>query len=297
MKKRIICLFLTLICILASCSDDKISDTTAQNYTSASSDNATNGNGDTSFIPDDDTDAEYVEGSDIDVNYSDVELLIACYKDDVISVKEIEGEVGTELVAKLSSLEQSGKKSAKISDEPFSFQHSDKCYAPMDTVWIKTTSGIYRIMPDGEISKCSDYYSEGDVLEANDELFSFIEDLWKYYPRNTLVCVYKDGNTETRRVFDSDSSVVIELVSLNISADGKKNSATVKITSKTDRNDIVEAVPMFGKSEFGDAGQAEVSLKAGIPSEVTLNFEGRADTAYSVNIILDDARLYIEVIP
>ncbi len=296
MKKRIFCLLLILAFALASCSNGESSDTatTASDSVPPASENVTQGG--TVDIPEDE-DTEYIEGSDIDVNYGDAELLVARYTDGGINVKEIKGEVGGELVAKLSSLAQSGKKSAKISDEPFSFQHSEKCYAPTDTVWIKTTDGIYRIMPDGEVSKCSDYYSEGDVLETNDEFFAFVDDLWKYYPRNTLVCVYKDGNTETRRVFDADSSVVIELVSLNISPDGNGNSVTIKITSKTDKNDIIEAVPVFGKNEFGDAGEAEISLKAGIPSEVTLEFKGRADTAYSVNIILDDARLYIDVMP
>ncbi len=303
MKKRIFCLLLILTLALASCSGENGADGSdaVSSDTSSVSENA--GQDTEQATPDvpADENTEYVEGSDIDVNYADAELLIACHTNDGVNVKEIEGNIGGELVEKLSSLTPNGGKSAKISDEPFSFQHYDTCYAPLNTFWIKTDDGIYRISPEKEVSKCADYYSEGDTLDVDDAFLSYIDDIWKYYPRNTLHCVYKDGQIQTRRVFDFDSDVVIELVSLDISSDAapdnSANSVTVKITSKTDRTELVEAVPRFGENEFANTSEAQLTLKAGTPAEVTLNFGGWQDKVYDVNVIVDDAKLHIEILP
>lgn len=297
MKKRIFCLLLILILSLASCSKGESADTSGDDSTTSSAENVTQGEAD---IPTDgDFDTGYIEGSDIDVNYSNIDLLIACHTNAGINVKEIQGNVGGELVAKLSSLAQSGEKSKKISDEPFSFQHSDKCYAPVDTFWIKTTDGIYRIMPDGEVSKCADYYAEGDTLEVDDGFFGYINDLWKYYPRNTLICTYDGNEVTSRRVFDGDSEVKIELVSINLSSDASvdntANEITVKISSKTDKNVIVEAVPQNESNEFANVQAQDVQLKANTPSTLTLKFGGWKNEAYVVNVIVDDARLCVEI--
>ena len=297
MKKRIFCLLLILILSLASCSNDEITDTAGADSATQDVESVTQGEAD---IPtDDDFDMEYIEGSDIDVNYSNIDLLIACHTNAGINVKEIQGNVGGELVAKLTSLVKSGEKSKKISDEPFSFQHSEKCYAPVDTFWIKTTDGIYRIMPDGEVSKCTDYYSEGDVLELDDGFFDYINDLWKYYPRNTLVCTYDGNEITSRRVFEGDSEVSIELVSINLSPDASvdntANEITVKISSKTDKNVIVEAVPQNAANEFADIQTQNVQLKANTPSTLTLKFGGWKNEAYDVNVIVDDARLHVKI--
>lgn len=299
MKKRIFCLLLILILSLASCSNDEITDTAGADSATQDVESVTQGEAD---IPtDDDFDMEYIEGSDIDVNYSNIDLLIACHTNAGINVKEIQGNVGGELVAKLSSLVKSGEKSKKISDEPFSFQHSEKCYAPVDTFWIKTTDGIYRIMPDGEVSKCTDYYSEGDVLELDDGFFDYINDLWKYYPRNTLVCIYDGNEITSRRVFEGDSEVSIELLSINLSPDASvdntANEITVKISSKTDKNVIVEAVPQNAANEFADIQTQNVQLKANTPSTLTLKFGGWKNEAYDVNVIVDDARLHVKINP
>ena len=296
MKKRIFCLLLISVLALASCSNSDSADTTAGESTPNVPESVTHSG---TTAPEDDE--EYIEGSDIDVNYSDIDLLIAACAEEGVSVKEVKGDVGSELLKKLSSFTANGEKSEKISDEPFSFQHYDKCYAPIGTFWIKAKSEIYRIMPSGEVSKVADYYSEGDILEIDSGFLGYLDDLWRYYPRNTLCCLYKDGKTETRRVFDHDSETVIELVSLTVSKDATAtndaNSMTVKVTSKVDKTVLFEAVPRYGKSDFAKVTSCELELKAGTSTEVTLGFCGWQDREYKVDVILDDSRISIEIVP
>ncbi len=297
MKKRFFCLFLIMSCLLSSCAKQDNTDTTSADTAVPSVESGAPDITDTSVIED----TEYVEGSDIDVNYDDADLLLICYINGGVSVKEIKGDVGGELVAKLSALTPNGEKSAKISDEPFSFQHQDVCYAPKGTFWVKTEDGIYRISPEKVISKAEDYYLEGDILEADSEFFDYISDLWEYYPRNTLVCTYKDGRVKARRVFGGESEVVIDIASVTVSADATATNATNKleivVTSKTDKDVTIEAVPQCGPNEFAKVQSQDVKLKANESAYITLPFGGWQDKGYEVNVIVDDARLHLEITP
>ena len=286
-------------CLLVSCAKQDVPDTSAGDSDTVppAVESGAPDIADTSVTEDE----EYIEGSDIDVNYNDADLLIVCYTDDGVSVKEIKDEAGEELVSKLFALTPNGEKSDKITDEPFSFQHQDKCYAPKGTFWIKTEDGIYRISPENVISKTTDYYLEGDVLEADSEFFDYISDLWRYYPRNTLICTYKDGRMKARRVFDGKSEVVIDIASATVSADATATNATNKleivVTSKTDMEVTAEAVPQCGPNEFAKVQSQNVKLKANQPVYLTLFFGGWNDKPYEVNVIIDDARLFMEIEP
>lgn len=304
MKKRILTVLAVLLCAASVCScTEKQTQTEGENTSSVYT---SEGDATTAVTPDvsgaaaeTEEDIYFQEGSDIDVNYTDVELLMAHCDKFGVSVKEIEGKVGGELVAKLSELAPTGEKDEKISDEPFSFQHSDKCYAPLGTFWIKTENGIYRILPEKTVSKVQDYYLEGDVLDADEDLFSFINDVWKYYPRNTLCCVYKDGEMSTRRVFDGESSVEMDLVSVslseNASATNMANEITLTIVSNVDKTVTVEAVPLCEDGGFGKCEPQDVELKAGVKKEITLRFGGWTDKAYEVNVLADDSRVYVQI--
>lgn len=286
-------------CLLVSCAKQDVPDTSAGDSDTVppAVESGAPDIADTSVTEDE----EYIEGSDIDVNYDDADLLLVRYINGSVSVKEIKDDIGGELLGKLSALTPNGEKSEKITDEPFSFQHYDKCYAPEGMFWIKTEDGIYRISPENVISKTTDYYLEGDVLEADSEFFGYISDLWNFYPRNTLACTYKDGEVKMRRVFDHDSEIFIDLISATISADATATNAANKVdivvTSKTDKAVTVEAVPQCGIHEFAKVQPQNVELKANQPVNLTLFFGGWNDKPYEVNVIISDARIFMEIEP
>lgn len=228
-------------------------------------------------------------------------LLLSCAGDPLsVRKKEIKGKYGGTFKNMLFSLTPTNEKSEKISDEPFSFMPSETCKAPEGTFWIETEGKIYRISSEKkEICIVEGHYTEGDVLSYSEELVQLLNELWMYYPRNTLYGTYSGTNVELKRVFEDEGMLSLDIKSIETGSDATPendvNSITVTVTSQEDITLKIEAVPQNEDGEFAKTSNKTVTLEKGTPKEVTLTFGGWQNKTYDLNVIADTARIHLKL--
>ena len=288
MKKayKLIASFLLLSALtLSACSNGTAFETDA----SSQNDQNVNNSED---ITSSDMQNEYID-RDPSAMYENADVLMIRYisESDGISVKEIQDKNdGGEIKALLSSLTSASKTSPKISDLPFSFNPSEKCYADIGTYWIRIDGNvIYRISADlGEISRCSDYYSEGEILNISAEASQRIYEYWKFYPHNTHYGTYENGNLNLHRVFSDKSDVEMTVKNMTDS------SFTFEITSKSTNRDISFDVVSEQNGKHSLVKNDTLSLTSGNAEQVTVSLP-QSDNEYTLSVIIDGARINIEV--
>lgn len=244
-------------------------------------------------------DTDTVSGED---DEEDASLLLLCCTGKPLSVskKEIKGRYGKIFEDMLFSLAPTNEKSEKISDEAFSFMPSELCKAPGGTFWIETEGKIYRISPEKkEICIVEGHYTQGDILSYSGELVQLLNELWTYYPRNTLYGTYSGTNIDLKRVFEDEGTLFLDIKSIETSSDATPengvNSITVTVTSQEDTTLKIEAVPQNENGEFAKTSNKTVTLEKGTPKEVTLTFGGWQDKTYDLNVIADTARIHLKL--
>lgn len=235
---------------------------------------------------------EYID-QDPSAMYENADVLMIRYvsEADGLSFKEIQDKNdGGEIKVLLGSLTSSSKQSPKISDSPFSFDPLEKCYADIGTYWIRIDGNtIYRISADlGEISRCNDYYSEGEILNSGIDISQHIYTYWEFYPYNTHFGTYENGSLTLHRVFSDKSDVEMTVKNMDDS------SLTFEIASKNANRDIsFDAVSeQNGKHSLIKSGT--LSLTSGNAEQVTVSLP-KSDKTYTLSVITDGARINIEI--
>lgn len=247
---------------------------------------------------------EPLENPDIEEILKEKDVLLVRYisASQGVSTKAIEGAYASRLVDAVNALEQTNTTCEKISDEEFSFDHTNVCFADEGTYWLRIKEDIYRISPDcDEICKVNGYYGEGKYLKGTDGVFSLIQSLWKYYPRHTQAGTFENGTLSMSTVLDveSDVSIAVKTVTLSGSASPAKAENTVTLTVSSRKGSpalVVEAIASENDDEYAASSQQTVALSAGETKEITLSFGGWSDT-YELYILAADARAVITVKP
>ncbi len=218
-----------------------------------------------------------------------------------ISTKPIKGNYASALVNAVSSLDKTGEKCDKISDQEFSFDHTSSCLADVGTYWLRIKETIYRITPEcDEICLVSGYYGEGEVLQADKDLFNLILSLWEYYPRNTQIGEFSNGTLSVNTALDIESDISILVKDITIGkADPNKatNLVTLEISSKNGCQDLlVEAIAQKNENEYAASSETTVNLSADSKKEITLTFGGWNE-AYALNVVAAESRVIITINP
>lgn len=239
-----------------------------------------------------DMENEYDDG-DAGAMYTDADVLFVRYTspEDGISVKEItDTSVGGSIKTMLSSLSKAGKVTDKISDETFSYDPSQKCYAPIGTYWIRVDADtIYRISPAlDEIALCDDFYSEGEVLNAGVEVFDMIYTYWSFYPMATQYGTFENGALSLKSIFNENAETEIKATEMTSS------SLTFTISSSGGKDKLAYDAVAEHNGEYILIKNGELSLGDDGASAVTVTLPA-LDGDYTVTILTDGARLNIQV--
>ena len=137
------------------------------------------------------------------------------------------------------------------------------------------------------------------LLSYSGELVQLLNELWTYYPRNTLYGTYSGTDIELKRVFEDEGTLFLDIKSIETSSDATPenavNSITVTVTSQEDTTLKIEAVPQNENGEFAKTSNKTVTLEKGTPKEVTLTFGGWQDKTYDLNVIADTARIHLKL--
>ncbi len=235
---------------------------------------------------------EYID-RDPSAMYENADVLMIRYvsEADGLSFKEIQDKNdGGEIKALLGSLTSSSKQSPKISDSPFSFDPLEKCYADIGTYWIRIDGNtIYRISADlSEISRCDDYYSEGEILNSGIDTSQHIYAYWEFYPYNTHFGTYENGSLTLHRVFSDKSDVEMTVKNMDDS------SLTFEIASKNANRDISFDAVSEQNGNHSLIKSGTLSLTSGNAEQVTVSLP-KSDKTYILSVITDGARINIEV--
>ena len=195
--------------------------------------------------------------------------------DMVYDTKTISGAAANAIIELVENLEATGEVEEKISDEKVDW---DSVYLPnisaeSGTTWIEIGEDLYRTSWEYDsICRVEEPLGEGVVLNLTEECASELSDIWYYYPHDYWAGTYENGMLEMSHRYTSDTDVTVVVKKLKFTS--KENVIELEITSDMDQKVIVGWESSNGCDHYGTMDSKEVSLKAGEPKKIQLEFEG-----------------------
>ena len=217
-----------------------------------------------------------------------------------VGTKNIDGILAHDIIGAVSSLEKTGGTQPEIEGE---FHLDMATYISVDhrfMIWLDCGSaGLYRVNPDRtEICMVQSYLGKGETLKMTDELGSLIRDAWYYYPNDVWSGTYRNGAVTLRRVYEMDSAVAdVKIDEVRLGKDHNEvGSITLTLTGRMDKDVEVTLFSRQSDDNLGLGDHAEVFLKKGGETTVTLDFSG-FDVQFYLAVTVDNTRIDLTVVP
>ncbi len=212
-------------------------------------------------------------------------------------------EYGGKMIDHLDSLKETGETSPKLSDieELPAYGYDVPENVERGTFWVSYGDKLYRADPVFEtICFVETYFGEGKVLEMPEELSKMLWDAWYYAPYDYYTGTYVNGGEipEPEHRYSADSNVTVKIKDFHVikAHHPENNSVTVELTAKTDCKAVVTLDCYASDDNLSGGDWKEITLKAGQPQELTLNFGGFTFN-YWIKISVDNTIAEIKIEP
>ena len=218
-----------------------------------------------------------------------------------VDYKTVSGDIAERIANGLEVAKMTSEKVDRIADgsPELNDLYSNEYDVPFYTFWIEVGSRVYRSTSNFDTLALVDgLYGEGYCIELDDELKKDIKDAWYYHPLDYYFGEYFNSTDrlQIEHKYEAYSSVQLDVISIDADEIGYENSIVLEIVSDRDQSAGISLECTQGGCVVAGGDSEVITLKAGVPQRVTLDF-GAFDSRYYIYISIDNTYYQIMIHP